>query len=227
MTVEPESDRYALDGVVAGTTLESVASGTNLLVVGDDDTGASDLVYRVLARAPRYHEHAILVTTERSTAAVVEAYRSNLADPDDLDHLRVVDGSHSGLERETGALPATQLEAAASPADVTGLGVGVTNHLRSIRSARVRIGVVSLSPVIDRLGAERAFAFAHVLTSRVRNADHLGLFAVDPSRHAAEHVRVLQSLVDGTFTVRTTDDGSRELRGVGAVDAVGEWVAFE
>lgn len=227
MTIDPGNDGYALDGVVPGTALESVPGGTNLLVVGDDDSGATDLVYRTLARAPRYHEHAILVSTEQSTAAVVEAYRSELEDPDDLDHLHVVDGWHSGLERETGPLPATRIEAAASPADVTGLGVGVTNHLRSIGSDRVRIGVVSLSPVIDQLGAERAFAFAHVLTSRVRNADLLGLFVVDPSRHAPEHVRVLQSLVDGTFTVRTTDGGVRELRGVGAVDAIGAWTNFE
>jgi hypothetical protein len=134
----------------------------------------------------------------------------------------VVDASHSGIERDTGPLSPASVEAATSPADVTGIGVGVTNHLRSIKSDRVRLGMVSLSPVVDRIGPERTFAFMHVLTSRVRTADLVGLFVVDSSRHEPEHVRVMGSLTDGAFTVRS-HDGRRQLRGTGAVDGVSEW----
>ena len=223
MTLRPEDGSYALDDAVPGTSLDSLPAGTNLLVVGGDGSGAADLVYRMLSSAPRYNESVVLVTTEQSTASLVEAYSSTLDDPDDLDHLYVVDAAYSGVERETGPLSPTRIEAATSPADVTGIGVGVTNHLRSITSDRVRLGLLSLSPVVDRLGPEQAFAFCHVMTSRVRTADYLGLFVVDPTRHESEHVRVLQSLVDGTFTVRRNDDGRREVRGTGAVDAVAEW----
>lgn len=214
---------YPLDDAVPGTSLDSLPAGTNLLVVGEDGSGAADLVYRTLSPPPRYDEAVVLVTTEQSTASLAEAYSSALDDPDDLDHLYVVDATYSGLERETGSISPTRIEAASSPADVTGIGIGVTNHLRSIESDRVRLGMLSLSPVVDRLGSEQAFAFSHVMTSRVRTADYLGLFVVDPTRHDPEHVRVLQSLVDGTLTVRTTDDGRRQVRGTGAVDAVAGW----
>ncbi|WP_380679005.1 DUF7504 family protein [Salinigranum sp. GCM10025319] len=213
MTPRPEDGSYALDGAVPSTSLDSLPAGTNLLVVGEDGHGTTDLVYRILAPAPRYQECVVLVTTEQSTASHVEAYSSVLDDPDDIDHLYVVDATYSGIERETGSLSPTRIEAASSPADVTGIGIGVTNHLRSIASDRVRLGMLSLSPVVDRLGPEQAFAFCHVMTSRVRTADNLGLFVVDPTRHEVEHVRVLQSLVDGTFTVRRNDDGRREIRG--------------
>jgi KaiC/GvpD/RAD55 family RecA-like ATPase len=223
MPARPPTDRYALDDALPGRPLDPVPDGTNLLVVGDDASGALEFVYRALARAPTYGEVVILATTDRTTAELVAGYRSQLPDADDLDHLYVVDASHSGLERETGPLSPTRIEAASSPADVTGIGVGVTNHLRSVRSDRVRLGLCSLSAVVERLGPERAFAFAHVMTSRVRSADHLGLFTVDPTRHEPEHVRVLQSLVDGTLTFRETDDGRRQVRGAGVVAAIGEW----
>ncbi|WP_152043203.1 DUF7504 family protein [Salinigranum salinum] len=218
MTGPPMDGAYVLDGAL-GDSLDAISSGTNLLVVGDE-AGASDLSYRILARAQRYRECVVLVTTTETTASVVDAYRSHLADPDDLDHLHVVDASHSGLERDTGPLSPARVEAAKSPGDVTGIGVGITNHLRSIKSDRVRLGMVSLSPVVERLGPERAFAFFHVLTSRVRNADQLGLFVVDEARHDGEQVRVLQSLVDGTLVFRTTDDDRRLVRGTGVVEGV-------
>jgi KaiC/GvpD/RAD55 family RecA-like ATPase len=223
MTNPVEDDRYLLDGTIPGVPLDSVPSGTNLLVVGDETTGAAEFVYRALARAPLYDEHTILVTTEQSVAALVEAYRSRLGEGDDLDHLRVVDASRSGLERDTGSFSPARIETASSPGDVTGIGVGITNHLRSIRSDRVRLGMLSLSAVVDRIGPEQAFALFHVLTSRGRTAGHLGLFVVDPTRHDSHHVRTLQSLTDGAFTFRTTDDGRRQVRSVGIADAVSEW----
>jgi KaiC/GvpD/RAD55 family RecA-like ATPase len=223
MATRPPAGRYALDDALPERRLDPVPGGTNLLVVGEDGSGALAFVSRALARAPTYGEVVILVATDRPTADLVAGYRSRLSDAEDLDHLYVVDASHSGLKRETGPLSPARIEAASSPADVTGIGVGVTNHLRSVRSDRVRLGVCSLSAVVDRLGPERAFAFAHVMTSRVRSADHLGLFVVDPTRHEPEHVRVLQSLVDGTLTFREADDGRRQVRGTGVVDVAGEW----
>ena len=230
MTADVPADSYVVDGALPDPTPDLLPLGTNLLLVGNDDTGAATVAYRLLSLAPRYNESAVLMTTERTVAAHVDAYRSELvaADtPDDLNHLFVVDGSQSGLERDTGPLSATHVESAASPADVTGLGVGLTNQLRSIPGDRARVAVLSLSPIVDRLGPERTFAFAHVLTSRVRNADLLGLFAVDPGRHQPEHIRIFQSLVDGSLRFRTDDDGRPKLRGTGCVDALSTWTDID
>jgi hypothetical protein len=221
MTVVPPADGYAVDEALPGVDVLPV--GTNLLLVGNESTGAVTATYRLLASAPRYQESVVLMTTDRAAAAHIAAYRSELADPDGLDHLFLVDGSRSGPERDAGPLSPANVEAASSPADVTGLGVGLTNHLRSIGDGRARLGLLSLSPVVDRLGTEKAFAFFHVLTSRVRQAGLLGLFVVDPTRHEAKHVRILQSLVDGSLRFRLADDGRRQFRGRGAVDAVSAW----
>lgn len=226
MTDSPAAGSYAVDDAVAHPSLDSVSSGTNLLLVGDEASGASDLLYRILAQAPHAGERAVLVTTEAETGPVVEQYRTNLADPDSLDHLFVVDASTSGLSRDVGPLSHTHVEAAASPADITGIGVGITNHLRSMGTDRVRLGMVSLSPVLERLGAERTFAFLHVLTGRVRQTGLLGAFVVDPTRHETEHVDILRSLTDGTFRFRTTEDG-RAFRGEGVVDALSEWTPLD
>lgn len=219
MTDAP-ADSYVVDGALPDPAPDLLPTGTNLLLVGNEDTGAATVAYRLLAPAPRYNESVVLMTTERSVSAHVEAYRSVLADPDDLDHLFVVDGSHSGLERDIGPLSPADVESAASPADVTGLGVGLTNQLRSIPGDRARVALLSLSPIVDRLGPEKAFAFFHVLTSRVRNADLLGLFAVDPTRHQPEEIRILQSLVDGSLRFRTAAEGRPQIRGTGCVDAI-------
>ncbi len=226
MTAAPTDGTYAVADAVPHPLLDSLPPGTNFLLVGDDASGASDLLYRILAQAPRVSERVIIVTTEGDAGTVARQYRTKLADPDSLEHLSVVDASLSGLARDTGPLSPTRVEAASSPADITGIGVGITNHLRSIGTGRVRIGMVSLSPILEKLGAERTFAFFHVLTGRTRRAGHLGLFVVDPSRHEATHVDVLQSLTDGTFRFRTPKDG-RAFRGEGTVDAVSEWTPLE
>jgi KaiC/GvpD/RAD55 family RecA-like ATPase len=217
---------YAVGDAVVHPSFDAVPDGTNLLLVGDDASGAPDCVHRLLAQAPHAAERVILVTTEAEAGTVVERYQSVLADPGALDHLFVVDASASGVSRDVGPLSPTHVEAASSPADITGIGIGITNHLRSMETDRVRLGMVSLSPVLERLGAERTFAFLHVLTGRVRQLGHLGAFVVDPTRHEAEHVDVLRSLTDGTFRFRATDDG-RAFRGEGAVDAVAEWTPLD
>ncbi len=226
MTAPGPASSYAVGDAVTHPSLDSVPDGTNLLLVGDDASGAPDVVYRILAQAPQAAERVVLVTTEAEAGTVVERYQSVLADPEALDHLFVVDASTSGMSRDVGPLSPTHVEAAASPADITGIGIGITNHLRSIGTDRVRLGLVSLSPVLERLGAERTFAFLHVLTGRVRQHGHLGTFVVDPTRHETEHVDVLRSLTDGSFRFRVTDDG-RAFRGEGAVDAVGEWTPLD
>lgn len=225
MTIQPGQGAYTLGDVASDTALDSVPAGTNLLLVGAPDTGATDFTVRVLAAAPRAAECVILATTDSAPATLAGRYQPTLETPDDLEHLYVVDAFHSGLERDIGPLSPTHVEAASSPADVTGIGVGVTNHLRSIPSDRVRLGLVSLSPIVDRIGPERAFAFCHVLMSRIDAADHLGLFVVDPTRHEPEHVRVFQSLTDGALNFRSVGD-AREVRGTGVVDDVSEWTPW-
>lgn len=226
VTPSPADDTYTVGDAVPHPSLDSLPAGTNLLLVGDDASGASDLLYRVLVQAPRVSERVIIVTTEGDAGTVTRRYRTKLADPDSLEHLFVVDASLSGLARDTGPLSPTRVEAASSPGDITGIGVGVTNHLRSIGTDRVRLGTVSLSPILEKLGAERTFAFFHILTGRVRQAGHLGLFVVDPSHHEATHVDVLQSLTDGAFRFRKTEDG-RTFRGEGTVDAVSDWTPLD
>ena len=223
MTLDRPIEGYAVGGALPDPAPDTFPTGTNLLLVGNESTGAATVTYRLLAVAPQYGEAAVLVTTERTVAAHVEAYRSTLSDPDDLDHLFVVDGSHSGLERDSGGLSPARVEAASSPADVTGLGIGLTNQLRSIPGDRARVALLSLSPIVDRLGPEKTFAFFHVLTSRVRNADLLGLFAVDPTLHEPDTVRIFRSLADGSLRFRTTDDGRKQFRGTGVVDAISDW----
>lgn len=226
MTANSSAGGYVLDGVTPGGPTD-VPSGTNLLLIGDETSGVDTLTYRLLATAATLRESVVLLTTVGTAKTHVEAYQSALDDPTDLDHLFVVDGSRSGPERETGPLSPTNVEAASSPGDVTGLGVGLSNHLRSIQSDRARVGFISLSPVVESLGPEKAFAFCHVLTSRIRNADLLGLFVVDPTRHEAEHVRILQSLVDGSVRVRSTDDGRSQVRTTGVLGDRSEWTTID
>lgn len=214
---------YDIDGVIPGTPLESVPAGTNLLLTGTDETGATDLFYRILSVAPSRGESVVLVGTADTPRTLAERYRSTLPAGGSLDHLRIVDAAESGLDQELGPLSPTQVESAASPADITAIGIGITNHLRSGDVDRTRLGVNSLSPIIDGIGPERTFAFLHVLTSRVRMGDHLGLFLVDPTRHADEEVRIMRSLTDGVFDFQCTDAGDPVVRGAGVVSDVDDW----
>jgi KaiC/GvpD/RAD55 family RecA-like ATPase len=196
----------------------SVDPGTNLLVAGPPLTGKRRLAMEVLATGAETGEGSVIVTTRDSADRVLSDYRSLLAAPDEA-AIGVVDcvTQHQGRspsDTET-------VRYASSPTDMTGIGIKFSEFVEEFYAgrdiSRNRVLLDSLSTLLMYSDLQTVFRFMHVFTSRVEDADALGVHVIESTAHDAETMNTLKQLFDGIVEVE--DDGSlaAQLPGVGGV----------
>jgi len=195
--------------------------GTYLLA-GPAMSGKYDLLLSLVAEGIEAGDGGLFVTTNDDAGEVIEDVETRLGHLPDA--LRLVD---CVSERQGGAgLSPEKVEYVSSPADLTGIGIGVSEQLRRFAESdveRTRVGFYSLSTLLMYAQLETAFRFLHVLTGRIDSIDGLGVFAIDPTTHEKSTVNTLKQLFDGMIELRDGGDG-REVRLVGVADASPGWV---
>lgn len=194
-TFKAEVDRYALaeDGLL--TEIASVPAGTNLLVLGSSIIGSDDCVWDVLEYGVDSGQPGIVVTTAR------------LPSNRQTDGLFVVNCSGSS---QTGGVPPARTQQIGSPSDLTGIGIGWVKCARAIGSeatAGLRVGLTSISTLLQYVDSDRVFNFLHVLTGRLTAAGYLGVFTLDPASHDDVVVNQIKSQFDGVVELEETEDG--------------------
>lgn len=212
--VEASVDAY---DVTALPGVERVASGTNLLVTGPAMSGKRDLGLDLLI-PDRQDEHAVVVSTDRGADRLLEGYEERAPEP-----CRACGVDCSGRAGES-----EWVRTVSSPADLTGIGIGVVKCTRSLEAhspAGIRIGTFSVSTILQYVETDRVFNFLHVLTGRFARAGYLAVFTLDPVAHDDRTVNSLRSLFDAEAEIRETDDG-REVRVRGLRDAPSGWVEW-
>ncbi|MDY6818697.1 MAG: hypothetical protein SVG88_08550 [Halobacteriales archaeon] len=195
------------------------------LVAGPTMTGKYELILDLMITGFDDGEGALLVSTNRDAESVIEDFEDRGGEPPSL--LRLVD-CVSEQQNAPGALSEGVVEYVSSPADLTGIGIGVSEQLQDLGDQRVngvRIGFYSLSTLLMYAEVETVFRFLHVLTGRVSGADGLGLFAIDPTTHDQGTVNTLKQLFDGMIEMRD-EDGSRQIRFQGLEDMPDEWLEY-
>ena len=207
-----------------GDTLpvDALDSGTYLLS-GPAMSGKYDLLVSLLAEGLEVEEGALFVTTNEDAGDVIEDLEGRLGTiPRDL---RLVDCVSE--QQGAGGLAPEKVEYVSSPADLTGIGIGVSEQLRRIAQSDVegtRMAFYSLSTLLMYAELETVFRFLHVLTGRIDSIDGMGAFAIDPTTHEESTVNTLKQLFDGMIELRDGQDG-REVRLVGVEDTSTDWVA--
>lgn len=207
-----------------GDTLpvEDLEPGTYLLS-GPAMSGKYDLLLSLVTEGIEAGDGALFVTTNEDADGVIGDVERRLGHLPE--NLRLVD-CVSERQGGGGALPADRVEYVSSPADLTGIGIGVSEQLRRFAEAdveRTRMAFYSLSTLLMYAELETVFRFLHVLTGRVDSIGGVGAFAIDPTTHEESTVNTLKQLFDGMIELRDGDDG-REIRLVGFGDAPSEWI---
>lgn len=184
--------------------------------------GTRGLAYRFLASGLDAGEGCVIVTTDSNAPTVADAVGRHAATG--LEDLGVVDAT--GWETDPDSVP-YRVEPVGSPADLTGIGIGLTKLLEALHAAGAggyRVVVDSLSSLLVYTGFERVYRLVHTITSRINQVDGVSLSLLnagtDPERTAK-----LESLFDGVVALResgtTTECRVRGLGGDGA------WLPFE
>jgi KaiC/GvpD/RAD55 family RecA-like ATPase len=191
----------ALDGA-------QVDPGTNLLLAGPPLSGKRRLAMEVLAHGANEGDGSVIVTTRDSSDRVMADYRSLLANPDEAD-LGVVDcvTKHQGRS----AQESTVVKYASSPVDMTGIGIKFSEFVEEFYTQREltrnRVLLDSLSTLLMYSDIQTVFRFMHVFTSRIDNADAMGVHVIESTAHEDETLNTLKQLFDGIITT----DAEREV----------------
>ena len=199
---------------------EELGPGSYLLA-GAAMSGKYELLLDFIAEGLAQDEGVLFVTTNESAGPILEDVEERVGSVPE--QFRLVDcvAERQGTE---GRYPPERVEYVSSPADLTGIGIGVSEQLRRLSAAGVedtRICFYSLSTLLMYAELETVFRFLHVLSGRVDSMAGLGLFALDPTTHEESTVNTLKQLFDGVIEVKL--DGGSQVRMVGVPGSDTEW----
>lgn len=209
-----------------GLPLEEAEPGTNLLVSGSPHEVAEALALDLLTAATSEERLLFL-------SADVEG-RSLLEHLDDS--ARLLDRSQLGILDCTGTTDhederfITHTEPIANPGDLTSIEVEFSILYEKLAAGSpdgVRIGLLSLSPLLAHASLREVSRFVHMLTGRIIATGDLGVFVVDSSREDARTVETMSHFCDRHIRVRTDDDGGLELREEHRGGEQGAWTTVD
>lgn len=216
---------YDFADVIDVEVASSVQPGSSVLVSGPAMTGKQDLALEVLADGVRDGEGAVGVTTGDGAGDWIEAIESRA--PGVQGHQMAVVDCRVDEDDDSGELASgAYVHHAGSPADLTGMGVGITNSFERLHDAghdQGRLVLSSLSTMLTYSDQQTVFKFCHVLSSRLDSAGFLGLFTIDSSAHDDQTLQVIKQAFDGLIEIRE-HEGIREARVMGLRPDPSEWV---
>jgi KaiC/GvpD/RAD55 family RecA-like ATPase len=199
----------------------TVDPGTNILIAGPPLSGKRQLAMRALERGSEAGNGSIIVTTRDNAERVQEDFRSILTAPEEA-NLGIVDcvTKHQGQSVKDSSV----VKYASSPMDMTGIGIKFSEFVeefyrnRNVKQNRVMLD--SLSTLLLYSDLQTVFRFMHVFTSRIENADAVGIHVIESTAHDEETMNTLKQLYDGI--VRTDEDRNVSLQLPGVdTEAVG------
>ena len=186
----------------------TIDPGTSILISGPPLTGKRKLALDILAHGASDGEGTIIVTTRDSSDRVLTDYQSLLSNPYDAD-IGIVDCVTQHQGQSTTDTPTVKY--ASSPVDMTGIGIKTSEFVEEFYSERDirqnRIVLDSLSTLLVYSDLQTVFRFMHVFTSRIEDADALGVYLIESTAHDAETMNTMKQLFDGVVAV----DENREL----------------
>jgi regulator of RNase E activity RraB len=106
------------------------------------------------------------------------------------------------------------LETVGAPADLTGLGIAVSEQLRDWVNTGGQTVVCfdSLTALLQYVDIETAYEFLHVLTGRLYTFDAVGHFHMDPDAHDDQLVEQVKTLFDA-LVIKPADEPARYVTG--------------
>ena len=226
MTETTDYEAYDLSGPLGVDQLRTVPPGAALLISGPAMTGKDALMQSFLADGLARGEAAIAITTGGSAERFVDDLCSQAVFEERA--LSVLDCRAEGSRESEELANGSNVHRVSDPADLTSIGVGITEALDRVDVGgydRGRFGLTSLSTMLTYTDEKTVFKFCHVLSSRLDGAGFVGLFTIDESAHDQQTLQVLKQNFDGQVQLRERD-GERQARVRGLGGDPSPWQAL-
>lgn len=215
---------YDLSGVLGFESLSSVRPGTSILVTGPTMTGKDDLLFDLLAEGAQQDEASILMTTDMDGEDALDSIRA-AGSGIDTSLLAAIDCRANSGREERELDDERYVYSVSEPAELTGIGIGVTKCFDRMSDQSVtsgRMGLTSLSTMVRYADRKTVFKFCHVLSQRLDSAGFVGLFTLNTGAHDDQTVQVIKQAFDANIDVRETD-GDRQVRVLGIDSKPTDW----
>ena len=164
-----------------------LAPGTAILLLGPAGVDRREFAYELLAAGQRRAEGVVLVSTDVPGVAARGAYEEVTGTGED-DRLFVVDSTGTGGD---GVVPVP------SPGDLTELGTALTRGFQALEDTeRTRVGLLSLTAMLDHLDRGGVFKFCTTLARRVEKGGMLGVCTLNPDACNEQTLAMLTDAFD-------------------------------
>lgn len=98
------------------------------------------------------------------------------------------------------------VERISNAGNLTRLGITLSDYLADGGRGRTRLCFDSLTVLLQYASLERAFKFLHAITSRVRSANAVGHYHLDPAAHDEQTLATIKGLFDAVVEVDESGD---------------------
>ena len=189
-----------------------MAPGTSILLLGPVGVNRREFAYELLAAGQRRAEGVVLVSTDVPGVAASGAYREVTGEEGE-DRLFVVDATGTGGDTVV-SVP--------SPGDLTELGTALSRGFRELEDTkRTRVGLLSLTSMLDHLDRGGVFKFCTTLARKVENGRMLGVCTLNPDACNEQTLAMLTEAFD--VVVELDQRGSEVSCRVRGPDGTSNW----
>lgn len=205
---------YDLGPVVPDGIDRHVPAGTSLLVVGPTGVDCREFASELLAAGQRRGGGVVLVSTDVPGPAAWSVYRQVTGEDASDDRLFVINATGTGGERVV-SVP--------SPGALTELGTALTRGFDAVGgSGDTRVGVLSLTGMLEHLDRGATFKFCTTLSRQVDDGGMLGVATLNPDACNEQTLAMLTDAFDGL--VELEERASEVVCRVTGLDAPNRWL---
>lgn len=194
--------------------LEQLEDASNILVKAPAfSSGKTHACRDLLSIQPAAALNALVFTYYKSAERWLSAFQKHEREmPHNMVVVSVGDSMRATTTRSdsSGIRPLTPnqpvIDTVSSPADLTGIGIKITEYLRAFENTQYGDGPGPTAICFDSLTAllqytteERAFRFLHTLTMWVRQSNATAHYHIDPTAHDTQTIATLEPLFDATL----------------------------
>lgn len=195
---EPDSTRTA-------DVSAALADTSNVLVLSSDGAAADELCHELVSAGDLDATDVLITTYGRTPDDCVRRWVDHVGRrPANLKIVSVGDGTRSvAASNATTAGPPTAslVETVSSPADLTGLGITLSEQLRSWNGDGNDVALCfdSVSALLHAVDTQTAFRFLHVLTGRFDSVGANAHYHLDPAEFDPQTVNTITALFDAAI----------------------------
>lgn len=184
--------------------------GNTLLEAPALDGDAAEGVYEVLSQTPSRETNLLVISYRDGPDRWLADWHHHVGQmPADLGFIHVGETTRS-TATTSGAPTASSsfgfVDAVRNPSDLTGLGIQISNYLERWADSNHTIIVYfdSLTSLLQFADLDKGYRFLHVLSGRIKSVDGHAFYRIDPNAHQSQTVATLQSLMDDTIDVSSS-----------------------